>query len=349
MAAPSFDSIRKSISRGDLAPVYYIGGGDELRKDELIEAIVSRAVPPEVRSFNVDTRSAADLNAESLHSLIETPPMLAERRAVVVRGLEQWRKNAKTWDILHKYLANPSPSTVLILVQGAGEALDPAIAAKAQSAESGTLDGVDLLTWVAARAARVGVTLASDAAEHLIVAVGSDTTQLAAELDKLAAARGDRPVTTDDVAQLVGVRHGETQNDWVDAVARRETTRALALLDIVLPQSGVSGVRLVAALGTHLVGVRLGRALLDRGTPAPRLASELLQQMRTIRPMLQGSWNVLAGMWAEAAPRWRGPELDAALGATLDADRQLKGTTVTDERGVLMQLILGLSAMERAA
>src|SRR5690242_4636739 len=246
MAAPSFDSLRKSISRGELAPVYYIGGGDELRKDELIETIVARAVPPEVRAFNVDSRSAADLNAESLHSLVETPPMLAERRAVVVRGLEQWRKNAKTWDILHKYLANPSPSTVLILVQGAGEALDPAIAAKAKSAESGTLDGEELQGWVAARAELVGVKLSRDAAEHLVVAVGSDTTQLAAELDKLAAARGDHPVTTDDVAQMVGIRHGETQTDWVDAVACRETKRALTLLDIVLPQSGVSGVRLVA-------------------------------------------------------------------------------------------------------
>lgn len=349
MAAPSFDSIRKSVTRGDLAPVYYIGGDDELRKDELIEAIVAKAVPPEVRSFNVDTRSAADLTGESLHALIETPPMLAERRAVVVRGLDQWRKNAKPWDVLHKYLANPSPTTVLVLVQGAGEALDAAVAGKAQSAASGTLDSEELLAWVAERARRGGITLGDDAAHHLVVTVGSDTTQLAAELDKLAAAHGDRPVTAEDVAQMVGVRHGETQNDWIDAVARRDTRKALALLDIVLPQSGVSGVRLVAALGTHLVGVRLGRSLLERGTSPSRLVGELMQQMRVIRPMLQGSWNGIAAVWAEAAPRWRADELDAALRATLDADRQLKSTTVTDERGVLMQLVLGLSVAERAA
>ena len=349
MAAPSFDSIRKSLARGDLAPVYYIGGDDELRKDELIEAIVARAVPGELRSFNLDVRSAADLDGESLHALIETPPMLAERRAVVVRGLEQWRKNAKIWDVLHKYLANPSPATVLILTQGAGEALDATVASRAKSAESGKLDGEELLEWVAGRAKMVGVALAAGAADHLIASVGADTAQLAAELDKLAAARGERPITPDDVAEMVGVRHGETPNDWVDAVVLRETRRALGLLDVVLPQNGVSGVRLVAALGTHLVGVRLAHALLERGTSKGRLAGELLQQMRVIRPIVQGSWNTVAGVWAEAAARWRATELDAALSAALDADRQLKSTTVTDERGVLTQLVLGLSVRERAA
>jgi DNA polymerase-3 subunit delta len=349
MAASSFDSIRKTIARGDIAPVYYVGGDDELRKDEFIDSIVHAVLPEGVRDFNLDVRSAADLNGESLYALVETPPMLAERRAVVIRGLEQWRKNAKVWEVLHRYLDQPSPTTLLVLVQSAGEPLDGAVAAKARCAESGLLEGEALLQWIGARAARVGVTLGAGSADHLIRAVGSDTSQLAAELDKLAAARGDRPVTTDDVAAMVGVRHGETQSDWIDAVARRDTKTALALLDIVLPQGGVSGVRMIAALGTQLVGLRLARALLDRGLPTSRLAGELLQQMRTIRPMLSGSWNTIAGVWASAAPSWKSDELDAALRAAYEADRQLKATTVTDERGALANLVLGLSLKELAA
>jgi DNA polymerase-3 subunit delta len=349
MAAPSFDSIRKSIARGEIAPVYYLGGADELRKDELIRDILEAALEPGARDFNLDVRSASDLDAESLHTLIETPPLLALRRAVVVRGVEQWRKNARTWPVLHRYLERPAETTLLILVQGAGEPLDAAVAAKALHAESDQLDREALVAWIAERARRAGLTLEPDAADHLVRAVGADTTQLAAELDKLAAARGDHPVTTHDVAEMVGVRRGETVSDWIDAVLLRDTKSAMNLLDVVLPQAGVSGVRIVATLGSQLLGVRLGRALLDRGTPPARLTGELLNQIKVLSVRGLGSWGPLAATWAKAAQRWRAHELDAAVSAAYQADRQLKSTTVTDERGVLADLVLGLSARDVAA
>lgn len=349
MAAQTFDSIRKSLARGEIAPVYYLGGEDELRKDELIAEILDRAVEPATRDFNLDVRGAADVDAESLHALIETPPMLAARRGVVIRGVDQWRKNAKTWDVLHRYLAHPSATTVLILVQGGGEPLDAAVAAKARCGESGVLEREDLIAWVATRASQQRLALAPDAAAHLVDTVGSDTAQLAAELDKLGAAWGDRAVTADDVAQMVGVRHGETATDWVEAVLRRDTKRAVGLLDVVLPQSGVSAVKLVAVLGTNLVALRLARGLLDERTPPGRLAGRLLQELREIRPRLEGSWSALASTWAAAAPQWNAADVDAALCAAYEADRRLKSTGVTDERGTLTHLVLGLALRSAAA
>jgi hypothetical protein len=44
---------------------------------------------------------------------------------------------------------------------------------------------------------------------------------------------------------------------------------------------------------------------------------------------------------------WTAAELSAALRATLAADRALKGTTVTDDRGIVMQLVLGFAATRR--
>ena len=44
---------------------------------------------------------------------------------------------------------------------------------------------------------------------------------------------------------------------------------------------------------------------------------------------------------------WLLPE--RPLRATLAADRALKGTTVTDDRGIVTQLVLGFAAMRREA
>ncbi len=90
MSAVDYSSAQQAIQHGTLAPVYYLTGEEEILKDELVTAIVDAAVDPTSRDFNVDIRGAGDLNGESLHALLETPPMLAERRVGEERRSRRW-------------------------------------------------------------------------------------------------------------------------------------------------------------------------------------------------------------------------------------------------------------------
>ena len=108
MSAASFSSVCRAIKRGDLAPVYYLTGDEEILKDELIGAVINAAVEETARDFNLDVRTEGDLNGESLHALVETPPMLAARRVAVVKGTEQWRKNSKVWHLLRLIFVLPT-------------------------------------------------------------------------------------------------------------------------------------------------------------------------------------------------------------------------------------------------
>src|SRR3989442_15875736 len=99
----------------------------------------------------------------------------------------------------------------------------------------------------------------------------------------------------------------------------------------------MTGVRILAALGTALVGTALARAELDRGTAPGRLASVLLGHLRSARPYGLGSWELTATSWARWAERWDAGALRRALELARDADRALKSTTLTDERGALGQ------------
>lgn len=346
MALKALESVVRQFERAEFLPVYYLTGEEETLKEEFIENLLNAALDPTVRDFNLDVRQASELSVEDLHTLVETVPLLAPRRVVVVKGIEQWRRKSKLWESLYRYAERPSPTTVLVLTQGGDEKPDPRLVRSTAHFELEPPSGEELTAWVERRATDLGLHLERSAIDHLLAVVGSDLAQLKVELGKLAAALGsEQSIGEDDVSRLVGVRRGETLADWCRAAVARDTTRALELIDVVLPQAGVSGVRMVTALGQELLGLRLARSLLERGIAGDRLRGAIFQVLRTQRPRGVGDWKLAAERWSDGAELWSPVELDAAIRAAYDADRALKSTTVSDDRAVLANLILTLGAV----
>jgi DNA polymerase-3 subunit delta len=345
----SFDALLRSLKRGDPETVYYLHGEEDVLKDEAVRALVDRAVPAEMRDFNVDTRAAAELDVELLHALLNTPPMLAQRRAVVLRGVEQLRKKSKPREALVAYLRHPSPDTLLILVQSDSEDPETDLAGPSTTVAADRLPPERAVRWVAHAAGRMGLTVDPAAAELLVETVGADLSALRQELEKLAVLVIGRPAETTDIATLVGVRRGETLQDLIDAALARDAARAARLVEGVLAQAGMSGVRIVNALGTALVGTALARAELDRGTPPARLPDAMFRHLLAARPFGLRSYKIEAGQWAEWGARWTAADLRRALRLALGADIALKSSGVTDDGGVLRQLVLSLGVPAREA
>jgi len=205
--------------------------------------------------------------------------------------------------------------------------------------------------WIQHRLTTLGIALAPDAAELLLKAVGNDLTTLSRELEKLAAlaAGTGRSVTAEDVSSLVGVRRGETVFDLIEAALERRVARAAQLVEPVLEQAGMSGVKIVSLLGTHLVGTALARSERDRGLPLARLPDALYRQIQSVRPYGLRSYKEEAARWTAWSGLWSARELGHALRAALAADNALKTATVSDDRGILTQLVLGFAATKREA
>ena len=349
-ASLSFDSAYRQIRRGELAPVYYLTGPEEVLKDELISLVLESAVDPSTRDFNLDIRTAGEVDTEGFTALVDTPPMLADRRVVVIKNIEQWRKNSKVWQAVDVYVSNPSPMTVLLLTHGAGQKKPAAnIAGKSSHVNVDALSPDRLERWVAMRAERAGVAVSPDAVQHLVGAVGADLAQLGMELDKLAAATDGSTVDATRIADFVGVRRGETSNDWVGAVVARDVTRAVGILPTVLGASGNTGVRLVGYLGTVLVMLKLARSLLDTEASAGQVERAVFGQFRPARLYAIQNWKKAAAEFTKAARWWSAQELDFAIQSTLDADRALKSTTITDETGILTEMVLRMGTRKAAA
>lgn len=349
--ALSYPQFRQALRRGSPAPAYLFTGPEAVLRDEALQALLDAALDPSLRDFNLDQASAADLDPERLVALCTTLPMLAERRVVVIRDVEAWRRRTKARGAMVAYLKRPSPETVLVLLQGdegeRGEKRDAELEKLVQVVEFQPLDAEAAGEWLAEKAAALGISFGPGAADHLLAATGHDLGMLRSELAKLEAFGGGGAVSLQQVGDLVGVRHGETLEDWLAAVLLGRTADAVRLVGPVLGQSGMSGVRMVNGLGTLLLLLGLAADARARRVPAAGMGNLIFNALKLARPGGLGPWGQVVDRVKAATAKWPPMRVEAALRAALEADQALKGTRVGDEEAVVTDLVLRLAPRQR--
>jgi DNA polymerase-3 subunit delta len=351
MPTHKYGTFVKALEAGKFAPAYYFLGAENVLKDEATTALLDKALDPGLRDFNLDIRSAQQLEPEDVLSLCTTLPMMAERRVVVVRDVEAWKRKTRGKKAVLGYLEKPIPETVLVLVQGpAADAKDDKpdadLAKHTYTVEFAELTVEEATRWLAKEARSLGVTFAPGAEQHLLKVVGTDLGALRSELQKLSGLGSEGPVTLERVGDLVGVRHGETAHDWRNAVMTGDTAIALRLVPAVLSQTGVTAVRLAQLLGTALVATSAARAHYDRKIRGRALNAAMWDLVKSVRPPGLGQWGEEINHFCTWAERWAQPRLRAAIRAALDADRSAKSTSVTDDLGIIRELVLRVGAKQ---
>jgi len=348
--------VQAAIQARQFAPVYYLHGDDDYLKDAAIRDLLQAAIDPSTRDFNLEQRRGGDLDAEAVASLLTTPPMLAERRAVVLRDVTGLKKAPRAQ--LDKYLQRPASDTLLLLVSPAGTKADSALADASVSLDFAPLTPERVRKWIAHHAGTaLQVDIADDAAQLLQQAVGNDLHLLAAELDKCAsyvlgaheaagtASEGTRAlIDIDAVSAVVGVRRGETVTDLLDAVARHDANTAVNLVGHVLGQPKVTAVQVVMMLATQAFALRFGRARRDAGIPTPRLPQEYFAFLKETGGYPGRPWGEAASAWTKATDSWSADACERALTLLLEADMALKDTRVSNEEQLLTSLVLALCA-----
>jgi DNA polymerase-3 subunit delta len=344
-------ALRAAIQSRVFAPVYLLHGADEFRKEEALRQLIAAASDPATRDFNLELRRGSDLDAETLGSLLATPPMMADRRVVVVRDVGALRREARA--ALDRYIESPAADVVLVMTAVAGAKEDRALLSRSTAVELEPLSGARIPKWITHYASeKLGCELTPGALALLQDAVGTDLSQLKTELDKLAnfvAATDRKLIDEDAVASVVGIRRGETLGDLLDAIGRRNAAAALELAKHVMQQPKTTAVSVVMALTTQMLAVAWARALRERGTAGGgRLEQELFGLLRESGGFTGRSWTEAVKAWSRMVDMWSPEELDAALEALLFADIALKESRISSEEQVLAQLVLTLCGSEGA-
>lgn len=276
-------------------PVYLLVGLDPVLVREAVAAIRDAVVPPAVAAFNDATVNAAEERGGSFVEVARTVPMMAARRLVVLRQVEE--APTAVLEALLAYAQAPVPSTVLV-VQGerfpaAREGRDHGARITNAVKKTGMVVEVaaaaaDPAGFAVARAQRLGVRLDREAARLLLDYTDGELALIEADVEKCAAFVGEGGAITAAVVEEVCRSTAEAQV-WslTDALVARDRDRALATLHRLL-EDGEPAHKLLASVAWQLRQVLALQDAVRRGLPEREANVRMPpQKVRAVRELVQ--------------------------------------------------------------
>jgi DNA polymerase-3 subunit delta len=332
-----------------VAPVHIVLGDDSRFRADATKALIAELLGADdpslaLEEFSLTARAdtgeadtpAADgppIVATALGSA-STPPFGTERRVIVIR--EVGAMGTTDADAVARYLADPCPTTVLVLVGGGGRIpVAPTQAIKAAGGvevKTSPAKTSDALTGALDGAA---VKLTAAAAHRLAGWLGDDAGRIPALLDVLRAAYGEGArIDVDALAPHLGEAGGVAPSHLTGAIDKGDAATALEILHR-LRGTNYHPLQVMAVLHNHYRRI-----------------------LRLDDPAIQGEQDAVAALGGKVKPypaglarrqaRLLGSDgLRTAYGHLAKTDIDLRGATGLGEDAVLEVLIARLSALSR--
>lgn len=289
----TYQKLMADIDRGDLVPVYFFYGREELLKEEAIQSIIQKAVPPDLRDFNLDILYGDEIDWVQIIDRISALPMMAERRVVVVRDANKLESTDKKKLLQH--LGTPFDHTCLILTApevDASRGFYKNLASLACHVNFYPLNDKVLFEWVRGRTHRYGKSIAPEAMQTLCDSIGESLIALDNEIQKLAIYVEERTaIEVRDVAAVVGKLRSQTVYQLCDAVGRGNLPGAMTLLSH-LQEAGAFPSHIVAAMRRHYSRLTRVREMSQKGKSAHQIAVDLHIPKKHVYDIIQQSANL---------------------------------------------------------
>jgi DNA polymerase-3 subunit delta len=228
--------------------LYILHGQDDFSLSQAVRKIKADLGDRETVAANTTDLDGKRLTLGELRSKCDTVPFLCSHRLVMVGGLlgRFEAKQAKSrsgkgksgnglgeWEALDSYIEQMPETTVLMLVDGEVKGTNPLLKKISSLAEVRSfplLRGKDLKAWIRQRVKAEGGTVTPEAVNLLAELIGGDLWVVEGEIQKLLIHNQDRPISEDDVRQLVSCIEEANIFALVDAVAEGQTELAQRLL-----------------------------------------------------------------------------------------------------------------------
>lgn len=248
------------IARQAFPPILLLFGAEDLLVEEAAHRLFDAAAALDATGMNADVIDGENATIESIIGLARSYPMMSDRRVIWVRRFEKVnvRKDRKGNDPMSAFLADPAPSTFLLLTaqleaaDGISASLQRNKAAAAKKIASLKHPFSTILThhawieypamreaqmraWVRARATSHGYSIDDASIDLLTLRAGAGLRDLSLELDKLETyVDARRTITADDVMDVVA--SGRTYNvyELQKAIGRRDVAAAFLIVTRIM-------------------------------------------------------------------------------------------------------------------
>jgi DNA polymerase-3 subunit delta len=317
---------------------YLLSGEETYLVDEALQRIEAALFPNGRDDFNFTSFAAHACKAADVISTCEMLPMFAQRRLVIVRGVDKWPVAELT--SLADYLADASPSTVLVLEAIKLDLRTKAaktIASRVRHVNFIELQESDLYPWLVRRARGRGMELGRDVPEHLVASIGTSLSQLSMALERVDLFIGG---TKDDGPRQVALENIES------VIADGRARSVFELTDHVIDGNigkAMDGLHRLLLTGESPIAIN---ALLTR--QFRQLYQAVVARERGMRGSAFASFVGVPPFRVDATAAWAS-RFDRATASALleelkETDRRLKSSRLSNTillEGLLLRLCLG--------
>lgn len=328
-------NLAQSIKAQRVPKVFCFFGEEAFLVQWMKKKLIANLVDDSTRDFNLNEFSGDDIDSVRVRNAMETLPMMAPYRLVVVQRVDLLKE--KDWDLLDPVLSSPPDGLVICVT---AEKIDRRKKVFKQLNEGGVAIECrrpydnQLPDWVAFIASANGLQIDWETSRLLVEIVGGQLFELESEVQKLKNFISPRlRIEKEDVQKSASSARIESVFEFTDAVGRNDRLGALSSLARLLEQ-GQNEIGVVALTARH---VRILRAAIEasrEGLSGPKLAARL------------GVSPYFVKNYLEQSRKWSLKKVDATLEALLDTDRALKTSSI-DGAIWLENLILRVTGIDQ--
>ena len=312
--------LRKNIQKKEFLPLYLFTGEESFLVEDGLKSLVKAAVPEKLREFNFDIFSASDFNAGKVIDAVGMLPMMAERRLVVLRDVDDLK--AKDLENLSPLLDQSAASATSILIMTAIKA-DMRLKFFKRVSEMGAVVKFDrpfenqMGKWVEYFADRQGKQIDPDANALLVEYVGTSLSEMDLEVQKLARFAGDRGrITVSDVQSVSTRLRVSSVFALTEAIGNNNREAAFICLAQLLDQ-GENPVGILSLITRH---IRILKFVKE--AQAENLTSAQMSSRVGVPPFFLKDYTQQTRLWSQ-------DKIARAFDLCLITDRALKSSPVS--------------------
>ena len=313
----SLRDLQKFIDQGE-GSVLYLSGEEGFFVEESLEFIKKKFIDETTSDFNYDLFYARDTETSKIFDVIETLPMMATTRLVIVRNAHEFRD--VDWKTLSPALKDPVPSTILVF---AGKKPDGRKTVIKEALKNMKLFEFqkpydrEYPQWVRYICQKHGYKMTEDAIQLSLQVVGPHLLELQNEILKMGQYIGNNPeITINDVMAVASKIKLQNVFDLTKAIGQQDKSRALTCLAQLL-EDGQNEVGILAMIHRHIRLLRQTRQGERQGYNGRKLSS------------YAGVPHYFLTEYLDQSRMWNERKIEKTYKILADTDRALKSSPLS--------------------
>ena len=308
----------ESLAKGQIQSLYFVYGDEIYLLNEAVNNLMRAALGEGLSDFNLNVFYGQDTPMGQVRDSIETLPMMAQRRVVVLR--EGQDVKAKDLELLLPVIQQPVDSTTFILVS---TKVDKRKKFFKEFQKHGAVVEFrkpfeqQIPAWIKYIGQKHGVVIGETESLLLHQIVGSVLLSLDNEIRKLSQYLGDRKtVGPSDIHEIVSHSRVDSVFDLANAIGDKDQASALVCLANLLDH-GQSEVGALALITRHVRILGAIQQGMKEGLSGVRLGAKA------------GVPQFFLKRYVDQSRSWTSGKIESTYSALLDTDRALKSSPIS--------------------